>query len=154
YELVPIILYFEGHALAAVSLTHEFRNADDHRRYLYDALAKNEPGKFFSDKALFLAAISGDKPKYLAVECTGFAVGKTLPAPAGHERNEEGRLSFEAALAAGRDALGAAGPRLLYAIDVSIAWKAWRIRPAPNVPAGHNPQLSTPWTHRRSFFFG
>ena len=66
------------------------------KRKLYELLAN--PSQLFKDRPKFLAEVLGDY--YLAVECTGFAVDESLPAPEGHER-EYGQLSFEAALLKG-----------------------------------------------------
>ncbi|MET7898566.1 AAA family ATPase [Streptomyces mirabilis] len=136
YELLPVVIVIEGHALAAVSTTHGLRdwNAYDRPgRELFEAGQLTDP-----DALRDLV----DSEAYLAVECTGFAhseaLGQWPDLPEARNR-ENGTLSFEQALAAGRDQLGRADRPLKFALDVALAHYSWRFEPHPLValPGAH-----------------
>lgn len=131
YELLPVLVVTDGHALAAVSTTHGLRdwNAYDRPgRELFAAGPVTDPG------ALRDLVDSG---AYLAVECTGFArselLGQYADLPEARHR-EGGVLSFDRALAAGREQLGRPGRPLRFAVDIAQAHYDWRFEPHPLEP--------------------
>ena len=129
YSLLPVLLVFhgapEGHALAAVCLTHELRQLKYDRPNLYGALAKNDLRELFADGDAFLKAIEPDGV-YLAVECTGFSKRESPSAPPGFAR-EDGKLSFKGVVQAGLNYLKGASKKLSFALDINIAWTEWKI---------------------------
>jgi len=126
YELLPLLIVIEGHALAAVSLTHGLRQ----RIYRPDVkLFETAP---LTDAAAMRSLVSGEKPSYLAVECTGFAQSEILgrvgrdPFPESVGR-EHGVMTFERAIAAGREQLQGDRRPLHFALDIAAARFDWRI---------------------------
>jgi len=117
YELLPLVILIEGHALAAVSLNYDLRNKDalnrSERKYFVNAV--------LTDAEAFRQLVAGGA--YLPVECTGFAQTKKLPEslPEGVGRNGEGLLSFDRAVAAGAEQLSRADRPFLFAIDIAAA---------------------------------
>ncbi len=141
YELLPLLVVFEGHALVAICLTHDLHALRHDRPRLYTALAVNDPRRLFADRTLLQDAV--ERGSYLAVECTGFASANSLPAPAGFSR-EQGRLSFAGAVTAGLEELRRADRHLSFALDVNIAWNEWQIPIAPSSATKVQPPLSLP----------
>lgn len=127
-ELLPIMLIIEGHALMMVSLQHGLRNWNDFSRGECN-LFENDVVK---DVAEIRSLIAGGE--YLAIECTGFAKSKSIdpnfPEGVGRtEKEDEGYLSFERAVAAGREQLNLASREFLFAIDIATAQFAWKVEP-------------------------
>ena len=126
YELLPLLIVIEGHALAAVSLTHGLRQ----RSYRPDAgLFQTAP---LTDAAAMRSLVAGEQPSYLAVECTGFAQSQMLGRASGNPFPESigranGVMTFDRAITAGREQLE--GDRLppSFALDVATARFDWRI---------------------------
>jgi AAA ATPase-like protein len=127
YELLPLLLVLEGHALAAVSLTHGVREWNRVRpgRELF----ANGP---LTDAQRLRGLI--DEESFLAVECTGFAHSERLgligDVPEGRQR-VQGCLTFDQAASAGRQQLDRADRPLIFALDVAVAHYGWRIEPHP-----------------------
>lgn len=130
YDLLPILIVFEGHALAAVSMHYS------RQEYLNDTSTKREPERrLFEDKPLYdylkLQQLI-NSGNFLPIECTGFASSHTtLPEnmPEGIGRNEKGFLSFERAIEAGREQINTFGRKFSFALDVAIAQGHWKIKP-------------------------
>jgi len=128
YELLPILIVIEGHALAAVSLTHGVRDWNGYR-----------PGReLFADGPLRQAQPLReliDEESFLAIDCTGFAHSSRLGQ--GNEDEPEaqhrtgGVLTFDQAVDVGRQQLGLAGRPFQFAIDIAVAHYGWRIEPHP-----------------------
>jgi hypothetical protein len=128
YELLAVLIVIEGHALAAVSLTHGLRDWNGHR-----------PGReLFARGPLTNAHLLRDlidEDSFLAVECTGFAYSeqlglKTAGTPRGAS-GTEGFLSFAEATAAGRRQLDLLDRPFRFALDAAVAHYGWRIEPYP-----------------------
>lgn len=133
-ELLPVLIVTEGHALAAVSLTHGVRDWNGYRpgRELFDA------GPLTSGQALRGLI---DEDSFAAVECTGFAHSDQLGQKIGDmpeaEHRTGGVLTFEQAVHTGRRQLDRADRPLQFALDVAVAHYDWRIEPYPlETPAG------------------
>jgi hypothetical protein len=126
YELLPLLILLEGHALAAVSLTHGLRDWNARR-----------PGQHvFSSGPLTNVStlrelIEGNS--FLAIECTGFAhseqLGKAMEGWPEAQLRNDGVLSFDDAVAIGLRQLDHAGRPFLFAMDVATAHYGWRIEP-------------------------
>lgn len=126
-ELLPILIVIEGHALAAISLTHGLREWNDHRpgRELFAS------GPVTNAQALRDLIDQGD---FVAVECTGFAHTDRLGQNTAYKPEAEriaGVLTFEQAMAEGRRQLDRADCPLRFALDVAVAHFDWRIEPHP-----------------------
>jgi hypothetical protein len=125
YELLPWLVVIEGHALAAVSLTHGLRE--------WSALNRRERAWFktelLTDPARLRELV--DSGVYLLLECTGFASSRSLPTsvPEGAGRTEEGLLPFERAVAAGREQLDCQDRPWWFALDMAVAHYDWRVEP-------------------------
>jgi hypothetical protein len=122
-ELLPLLVVIEGHALAAVSLTHglrEWNALDRQERELFE----HEP---LTDSDRLRELIDNDA--YLAVECTGFARSKNLPGsvPEGVGRMADGLLPFDRAISAGREQLDRSNRPFRFALDIAVAHYYWRI---------------------------
>lgn len=131
YELLPVIVVLDGHALAGVLLTHTLPDWNAIRPGR--ALFEDSP---LTDETALRGLIEG---KILAlIECTGIALASQFDAhPDAACPETIGRandvMSFDRALAAGTEQL--ASPRhLLFALDIAVAHFAWRIAPAPLTP--------------------
>jgi len=100
HELLPLVVIVEGHAFVAVSLLDDPRKPDSTARINRDGAWVNEG--VLLDGNLF-AQLVAENGYYVPVECTGFAKTETLAysVPEGKER-KNGKLDFEAAIAAGR----------------------------------------------------
>jgi hypothetical protein len=126
-ELLPILIVLEGHALVAVSLTHGLREWNSYR----PARALFETGPL-TDPAPLREWI--DEGSYIAVECTGFAHSEVLGQIQGEPPPEciqrvDGVLSFERAIAAGREQLDLPARPLQFALDIAVVHYSWRIEP-------------------------
>jgi len=127
YELLPVLIVTEGHAFAAVSLTHGLRQRDYRPGR---GLFENEPLK----NAGPLRELIDNAHAFLAVECTGFAHSDALGQGAGQswpegQHRDGGVLSFERAVEAGRSQLDCAGRPFQFAIDIAVAHYDWRVEP-------------------------
>ena len=128
YDLLPMLIIIEGHALAAVSLTHGQGDWNEYRpgRHLFETgpLTDAQPLRDLIDEGSFIA-----------VECTGFAHSEQLSrkvddTPEAQHRSN-GVLSFDQAVQAGRQQLDRADRPFQFAIDIAMAHNAWRIKPHP-----------------------
>lgn len=128
YNLLPLLIVVEGHAFAAVSMNYERSEyLDLGKREEEIQLFREEP---LSNSQKLQQLIDGGD--FLPIECTGFASSKfTLPEdkPEGKGRDEEGFLSFERAIAAGKEQIGTPGRELRFAVDVAIAHEYWKKKP-------------------------
>ncbi|TBA29348.1 ATP-binding protein [Rhizobium ruizarguesonis] len=125
YELLPILVVIEGHALAAVSLTHGLRDWNGYRPG--GDLFAEEPVN--DAQALRNLIDAGD---FLAIECTGFAQSaqlREMPGPPEMQHRTDGVLSFDQALATGREQLERQDNPFRFALDLAIAHYGWRIEP-------------------------
>ena len=131
-ELLPLLIILDGHALAAVSLTHAFR----------DWQALNRPGNSLFDTPDPMTDVQAlrdliDKGTYLAVECTGFAhselLGQQLAGGPEADQRVGGVLTFDQAVKAGRQQLD--DRPFEFAIDIAVAQNRWRI-PVYSPPPG------------------
>lgn len=128
YNLLPLLIVVEGHAFAAVSMNWERRDyLDLGKREEEIQLFREEP---LSNSQQLQQLIDGGD--FLPIECTGFASSQfTLPddKPEGIGRDDEGFLSFERAIAAGKEQIGTPGRELRFAVDVTIAHEYWKKKP-------------------------
>lgn len=121
-NLLPFVINVEGHAFAAVLLTHSRKSQgvdawDAFGRFGFD-IVKDREGEIIASDVL-LSWI--DQGILLPVECTGFAYSEALPDsfPEGQGR-KAGFFDFERAVAAGRQQLEASRRPFHYAIDVQF----------------------------------
>jgi hypothetical protein len=127
-ELLPVVVVIDGHAFAAVSLTHGLRDWNGYRPGA--DLFANGP---LTDAAPLRDLI--DNGDFLAVECTGFAHSAELDPLDG--KNTEGQhridgvLSFQEAALAGRQQLDRGDRPFQFALDLAVAHYGWRIEPYP-----------------------
>jgi AAA ATPase domain len=127
-ELLPVLIVIEGHALAAVSLTHGVRDWNAYR-----------PGResFATGPLTDIQVLRDlvDEESFLAVECTGFAHSDQLGQKIGDkpeaQHRTDGVLTFEQAVQAGRQQLDRADRPFQFAIDIAVAHFGWRIEPHP-----------------------
>ncbi len=129
-DLLPLLIVIEGHALAAVSLSYQ--------RTEWDAFGRER--ELFRHSSLENSEVLKrliDDDAYVAIECTGLAYSKSLPelVPEGVGRTEEGLLSFEQAVAAGRAQLDQPERPFRFALDIAVARYGWGIEPVK--VAGH-----------------
>ncbi|MEU4419928.1 ATP-binding protein [Actinoplanes sp. NPDC024001] len=128
YELLPVLVVVEGHAFALFCTTHGLRQWNGYDRPGRELFA----GGPLTDPARLAELV--DSGTYLAVECTGFArselLGQYPDLPEARDR-ADGLLTFERALAAGREQIGRADRPLRFALDVATAHYEWRIEPHP-----------------------
>lgn len=139
HELLPVLVVLEGHAFVLVSLRHGLRD--------WDAYTREEFGSLFrkikcADANPLRELVA--RGSYVAVECTGFAASGALAAdtPEGAGRQEDGTLSFDRALAAGREHFDRLDRRpLAYALDIAVAHNLYGLTPresrAPRPGADH-----------------
>lgn len=145
-DLLPLLIILEGHALVAVSMHHqrkEWKNSTDGEREKNRKLFQDKP--LDNHEQLEKLINSGD---FLPIECTGFVSSfSTLSEnmPEGIGRTEDGFLSFERAIEAGKEQLTTSGRKLKFAIDVAIAHEYWKIKPELQYKYSHstNTDLST-----------
>jgi NACHT domain/HEAT repeats len=119
----------EGHAFAAVSLKHSLRQRDsfDKERTLF-----TEKSELFTNLKELKNLIKNEA--YIAIECTGFAHTqsfKNLSQPEAKHREDDGTLSFDNALNAGREQLENSDRSFKFAIDIAFAHEGWGITPLP-----------------------
>lgn len=129
YELLPLLVVIEGHAFAAVSLNHQRRE--------WNGFARER--NLFNSTELFRGEESGralqkliEDEAYVAVECTGFARTRSFTGsmPEAVGRSPQGTMTFDRAVAAGREQLANSGRGFLFAIDIAVAQYVWKIEPA------------------------
>lgn len=125
FELLPILIVLDGHALMAVSLRHGRREWSDYGRA---ELTDFWDGPLHDPARLRQLVDSGD---YIAVECTGVAVADELPGavPEGKGR-QRGLLGFDRAVEAGREQLDVTERSLRFALDIAVAHDRWGMTPA------------------------
>lgn len=129
YNLLPVLIKLEGHALVAVSLNntmHDWR----HRRekLLFDGVLVQ--GEQQARKLIELV----EQRAYLAVDCTGFARSQTLgnigDTPECVGRRADGTLAFDAAVTAGEQQFALKLKRpFCYALDIGTAHYFYELRP-------------------------
>ncbi|MCC0178737.1 hypothetical protein I4641_17335 [Waterburya agarophytonicola K14] len=129
-DLLPLLIILEGHALAAVSMLHqrkEWKNSTDEEREKARKLFQDKP--LDNHEQLQELISSGD---FLPIECTGFVSSfSTLSEnmPEGIGRTEQGFLSFERAIEAGKEQLNRSGRKLKFSLDIAITHEYWKIKP-------------------------
>jgi hypothetical protein len=128
YELIPVLIILEGHALVAISLTHNTRSWDkrdiNEDRLFQNALVTEENGEQL--RTVFLSGA------YLVIECTGFARSHSLSdsCPEGSGRGQDGTMSFERAVSAGLEQLQPEFRRpFRYALDIVVAHYFYELQP-------------------------
>jgi hypothetical protein len=122
-ELLPILILIQGHALVAISITHDLRSWNVPR-----------PGRdlFATGPLMDMSPLRElvDNGSFLAVECTGFAHSERLGVAFGNRpeagNRTGGTLSFEDAVSIGRRQLERP---FQFALDIATAHYAWRIEP-------------------------
>lgn len=125
YELLPMLVVLNDHAMVAVSLKHRISE--------WSALDRREQMYFNKDKLTDVALLRKwlDEGDYIAVECTGFAEcpGFGQDCPEGIDRTSKHFLDFERAVKAGREQLDFANRSLRFALDIATAHYSWQIKP-------------------------
>ncbi len=124
YELLPLIVVFDDHAIVAVSTRFGRREQRDAGRGAELDWSDRDKGRIAEVGALTERITDGD---YLAIECTGFARANALASgvPEGRDR-VDGLLTFDAACRAGAAQFGARTFR--FALDVAALQDRWRVR--------------------------
>jgi HEAT repeat protein/energy-coupling factor transporter ATP-binding protein EcfA2 len=128
YKLLPLIVILEGHAFAAVSLNHPLDRwndsfAKERNLFITSELFRGEENLTALKKLI-------DEEAYIAIECTGFAQTqsfKNLSQPEAKHREDDGTLSFDNALNAGREQLENPDRSFKFAIDIAVAHHHWEI---------------------------
>jgi hypothetical protein len=137
FELLPFLIVIEGHALAAVSVTHGLRDWNGATR----------PGRSLFEHPVTevteLRSLIDERRAVVAVECTGFATSGYLssnPASPYPETigREAGTMPFLRGVAAGREQLNGSRP-FQYALDIAVIRYMSRIEPLPDDAAGKEP---------------
>ncbi len=141
WKLIPCLVRVQGHAFAMISLGHRLH--DPRVRPEWEGL-RDEP---LEDATSLKKWIDGGD--YLAVECSGFAIGQDLePGPEAERRGPDGLLAFADARQAGRAQLDVPSRPLEFAIDLSVARNDWKVesdrlrqrrRPGPQMTASTLP---------------
>jgi tetratricopeptide (TPR) repeat protein len=128
YELVPILIVVDGHALVAIDLNHGRRHSLTYGRT--EGSHFETEGFVRGEQAAELLRNLVARGDYLAVECTGFARTESLPedVPEGIGR-EGGLLRFERATAAGQEQIDHPDRPVRFAIDVAVAQDRLGIQP-------------------------
>ena len=140
FGLLPLLIVLRKHALVAVSLHYsrqEYWEAATPEREQERSLFQKEPLKDVE----FLRNLLR-KGRFMAIECTGFAHTETALSesqPEGVERQKDGTLTFERAIAAGEEQLYLRDRPLAFALDIAIAHQHWKIKqdvvyPNPRLP--------------------
>ena len=127
FDLLPYLIVFEDHAIAAVATTHGLAdwNAARPARALFDQGPVSEIGQLRT-------LVQNDL--LLAVECTGFAHSEYLSNANGAQKypetlgREDGVMTFARSVAAGAEQLQSVR-RLRFALDIAVAHFAWRMSP-------------------------
>jgi hypothetical protein len=119
YDLLPVVVVLDGHALTLVS--RRYGRREWNTRAGSDRF-RDGP---VTDPAVIRSLVrSGD---FAAVECTGFTRVLNDPSGALHPAaRADGFLTFDQALDAGFQAVTANAPPLRFAVDVATAWYVWR----------------------------
>lgn len=127
YDLLPLLIVIEGHAFTAVSLNHQHCQWHGHEERSYF----NKPELFAGEKNLEKLQKLINKNAYIAIECTGFARNDSFTGyqPEELERTEEGFLTFNRAVQAGKEQLSNLERPFLFAIDIAVAHYSWHIEP-------------------------
>lgn len=127
-ELLPVLVILEDHALVAVSTKHGLRD--------WEALDRTEVSIFKKDIVRDIEQLKSkfEDETYIVVECTGFASSRALSSelPEGRDRNQQGFLSFEDAIKAGRSNFEPQQLQLRpfnFAIDIATAHHEWEMGP-------------------------
>jgi len=133
YDLLPLVVLLQGHALVAVATARGRREATR-------SIRKTEEGAWVADGILREAATLRklvDCGNYILIECTGFSAAKeALPetVPEGRGR-VQGLLPFDRATAAGREQLDRSDRAFLFAVDVAVLQDVGKL--APHEPPPH-----------------
>ncbi|MEQ9238005.1 hypothetical protein [Coleofasciculus sp. E2-BRE-01] len=143
YDLLPLLVVIEGHALAAVSLNEQRKgwNSFARERGLF-----NKPELFQGEESLVELKKLIEDDAYIAVECTGFAHTQSFgnsQEPEAIGRNSSGFLSFDKALSAGKKQLSNPNRAFKFAIDIATAKYFWKMESLqiPNLNAAEvNPK--------------
>ncbi|MEI2579856.1 hypothetical protein [Scytonema sp. PRP1] len=137
YDLLPMLIIIDGHALAAVSLNHNCQNDgwnNPGRRELQLFRKENgEPDLLTGEEKLQELQQLIDDEAYIAIECTGLAhtdsfVNSEEPEAKGRKN---GFLDFNRALDAGSEQLSNPRRSFQFAIDIALAHYGWGIEPLP-----------------------
>jgi tetratricopeptide (TPR) repeat protein len=129
FGLLPLLIVLRKHALVAVSLHYsrqEYWEAVTSEREQERSLFQKEPLKDVE----FLRNLLRNG-RFMAIECTGFAHTETALSesqPEGVERQKDGTLTFERAIAAGEEQLYLRDRPLEFALDIAIAHQHWKIK--------------------------
>ena len=145
-ELLPMLIITEGHAFAAVSLTHGLREWNSYRPER--GVFENEP---LSDVTCLRKLIG--EGSWLAVECTGFAYSEKISAVGGEAPpeslgREEGLMTFERATAAGREQLDYEARKFQFVFDIAVAHYHWNVPPYQIEPPKKTNALRTSYLNR------
>ena len=137
YDLLPLLIVIEGHALAAVSLNHKGDQWEDFAR---ERTLFNKRDLFKGEENLAELQKLIENDAYIAVECTGFGHTNSFgnsEEPEAIGRTANGVLSFEKAVSAGRKQLSNPNRPFQFAIDIATAQYFWKIKPLeiPNLAA-------------------
>lgn len=129
YRLLPILIVVEGHALVAVSLKHSLSEWDSYGAPR-SRFNKPEPLNLSDLETLKTLIEAGE---YLAIECTGVAEALHFVGhfPEAQERTDDGFLSFERSIQAGREQLSQPERPFKFAIDLAVAHHSWKISSLP-----------------------
>lgn len=130
YDLLPLLIIIQGHAFTAISLNHSRREWDSFAR---DRSLFNTPNLLATDENLAQLQQLIDSGAYIAVECTGFSRTQSFSGsePEASGRTDEGILTFDRAVAAGREQLDNPQRPFQFAIDIAVARYSWKIDPLP-----------------------
>ncbi len=128
YDLLPLLIVIEGHALAAVSLNHQRR---DWNSFARERTLLNSIELFNRDENRITLQKLIEDGAYIAVECTGFAQTQSFSGsmPEAIQRTAQGTLTFDRAIAAGQEQLDNPTRPFQFAIDVAAAHYVWKIEP-------------------------
>ncbi len=132
FELLPVLILLEGHALAAISLERGLRGWDEYGRTEIDDGDINSIEHFYRGLLLNREPLRKlvDEQRYLILECTGFAYSKITHGSTPEEQDREGGvLSFEKAVEIGRKQLDDASRPFQFALDIASLHYRWRIEP-------------------------
>lgn len=126
YDLLPLLIVIEGHAFAAVSLTHK---RDEWNTYSPERSRFESSDLFQGEANLAVLKKLVEDEAYIAIECTGFAHSQVLSnaqAPEAKGRIN-GVLSFGRAARAGAEQLENPERPFKFAIDIAAAKYIWKI---------------------------
>lgn len=129
YDLLPLLIVIDGHALAAVSIRNQRNEWDEQYNILRNIFNKPEIFQGQNNLDELKKFIQGKA--YIAVECTGFAHTKlfTGEQPEEKQRQANGTLSFDRACDAGLEQLSNSNRDFKFAIDIATAQYSWKIKP-------------------------